>query len=66
MQENKNQTKFMTSSVQISEKVQEANKVAEPIVRAEGPHTTAKTLLMAACKDIGKILLHSNAARKIS
>jgi hypothetical protein len=47
--------------------VQEASyKVVEPTVRAEGLRASVKALLMAFCKGIVQILLHSEAARKIS
>ncbi|XP_067132238.1 zinc finger MYM-type protein 6-like [Centruroides vittatus] len=61
------QAAFMTTTVCVSEKVQEASyKVAELTVKAKKPHTIAETLLMPACKEMMKIVLGSKAASEIS
>jgi hypothetical protein len=56
----------MTSSVRISENVQEARyKVVELIVKVKAPHTIAETLLWPACKEMVKIVLDPEADNEI-
>ncbi|XP_023226698.1 zinc finger BED domain-containing protein 5-like [Centruroides sculpturatus] len=67
LEQNQKQAAFMTTTVCVSDKVQEASyKVAELIVKAKKPHTIAETLLMPACKEMVKIVLGSEAASEIS
>lgn len=67
LEQNKKQVTLMTTSVRVSQKVQEASyKVAELIVKAKKPHTIAETLLMPACKEMVKIVLGLEAATEIS
>ncbi|XP_067122763.1 zinc finger BED domain-containing protein 5-like, partial [Centruroides vittatus] len=58
LEQNRKQAAFMTTTVCVSDKVQEASyKVAELIVKAKKPHTIAETLLMPACKEMVGIVL---------
>lgn len=67
LEQNKKQVTLMTTSVRVSQKVQEASyKVAELIVKAKKPHTIAETLLMPACKEMVKIVLGLEAGTEIS
>ncbi|XP_067131373.1 zinc finger BED domain-containing protein 5-like [Centruroides vittatus] len=67
LEQNRKQAAFMTTTVCVSDRVQEASyKVAELIVKAKKPHTIAETLLMPVCKEMVKIVLGSEAASEIS